>query len=231
MHGRRTRIAPALARTFQYSGLYGWWKLDEGRATWPWILPATGITECCWAARRAEVDEERRGTALSFDGVDAYVETDTFLPNLAMPFSISLWVNPAATQVEHADILGNHGEPYRGHQPAAGRDKDQLVRVRLRRRPEVAGNGSRAARSRPMAAPGRGLRRRELDPVRRRRGEKPTAQGKGPLAANRSQNFKLGQGYHSGRYFRGLLSDVRIYRHALSPAEVSQLTKKTSPFD
>ena len=29
----------------------------------------------------------------------------------------------------------------------------------------------------------------------------------------------------SARYFRGLLSDVRIYREALSAAEVAELTK------
>ena len=33
-------------------------------------------------------------------------------------------------------------------------------------------------------------------------------------------NFRLGQGYGEKRFFRGLLSDVRIYRMALSPAEV-----------
>ncbi|NQT20089.1 MAG: hypothetical protein HQ592_10325 [Planctomycetes bacterium] len=32
-------------------------------------------------------------------------DVDLHRTDLAMPFSISLWVNPAATQVEHGDIL------------------------------------------------------------------------------------------------------------------------------
>lgn len=45
----------------------------------------------------------------------------------------------------------------------------------------------------------------------------------GPLAPNQNQKFKLGQGYHSGRYFHGLLSDARIYGRALSVSEVAAL--------
>jgi len=56
--------------------------------------------------------------------------------------------------------------------------------------------------------------------------EKSNGPGKGRMAANPGQNFKLGQGYHSGRYFHGLLSDVRIYREALSPAEVAELAAR-----
>ena len=38
--------------------------------------------------------------------------------------------------------------------------------------------------------------------------------------------FRLGQGVAAGRFFRGLLSDVRIYRMALSPAEVQAVMKE-----
>jgi hypothetical protein len=55
--------------------------------------------------------------------------------------------------------------------------------------------------------------------------EKSRGPGKGPVAANPNQNFKIGQGYHTSRYFRGLLSDVRIYREALSAAKVAALAK------
>jgi hypothetical protein len=57
--------------------------------------------------------------------------------------------------------------------------------------------------------------------------EKSRGAGRGPLAANPGQNWKLGQGYHSGRFFHGLLSDVRIYRKALSMAEVADLAIAT----
>jgi hypothetical protein len=58
--------------------------------------------------------------------------------------------------------------------------------------------------------------------------EKSRGTGKGPVAANPGQNFKLGQGYHGGRYFRGLLSDVRIFREVLSAAEVAELAKNAN---
>ena len=56
--------------------------------------------------------------------------------------------------------------------------------------------------------------------------EKSRNPAKGPRIPNPNQNFKIGQGYHSGRYFHGLLSDVRIYREALSVAEVADLAKQ-----
>ena len=56
--------------------------------------------------------------------------------------------------------------------------------------------------------------------------EKSRNAAKGPLAPNPNQNLKLGQGYHTGRYFHGLLSDVRIHRQALSAAEVAALAQE-----
>ena len=163
--------------------------------------------------------------ALSFDGVADRVETGTFLPELTMPFSISLWVNPAATQVEHADILGNHGEPFVGISVQQDGKKTNSF-----------GFGF-----------GDGKRWQGVGPVQLKAGEwqhiavvcdgetaifyidgmeKSRAAAKGPLAPNPKQDFKLGQGYHSGRYFQGFLSDVRIYRKALSLAELAELARR-----
>jgi hypothetical protein len=52
--------------------------------------------------------------------------------------------------------------------------------------------------------------------------EKSRGAAKGKLKPNAGENFKLGQGFNAGRYFRGQLSDVRIYPKALSPAEVAE---------
>ena len=42
----------------------------------------------------------------------------------------------------------------------------------------------------------------------------------GVFAPNPDLTFRLGQGFGEGRFFRGLLSDVRIYRGAPTVAEV-----------
>ena len=56
--------------------------------------------------------------------------------------------------------------------------------------------------------------------------EKSSDAGSGVLAPNPTLTFRLGQGYGEKRFFRGLLSDVRIYRGALSPAEVQAVMKE-----
>jgi len=58
--------------------------------------------------------------------------------------------------------------------------------------------------------------------------EKSRNPASNPLAPNQNQNFKLGQGYHSGRYFHGLLSDARIYGRAISVGEVAALVSPKS---
>jgi hypothetical protein len=56
--------------------------------------------------------------------------------------------------------------------------------------------------------------------------EKSQGSSKGAFAPNLSMTFRLGQGYGEKRFFKGLLSDVRIYRTALSPAEVQKVMKE-----
>jgi len=53
------------------------------------------------------------GKALSFDGQSQQVEVNDPLNvgKLGTRHSISVWVNPGATQKVHADMMGNHGKP------------------------------------------------------------------------------------------------------------------------
>ena len=172
--------------------------------------------------RRHPWSKDARGTVLRFDGTDAYVETETCFPDLAMPLSIALWVNPASTQSEHADILGNHGEPFVGVNLQQEATNTNYFGFGFGDGQKWQGTGStplKAGRWQHLAVVCDG----ETSILYVNGVEKSKGPGKGRLAANPSQNFKLGQGYHSGRYFHGLLSDVRIYREALSPAEVAEL--------
>ncbi len=51
----------------------------------------------------------------------------------------------------------------------------------------------------------------------------PTVATTATMVPNAVQNFKLGQGYHTGRYFSGMLDDARVYGRALSAAEIQTL--------
>jgi hypothetical protein len=166
------------------------------------------------------------GPALSFSGKGDYVESDTFFPDLAMPFSITLWVNPAATQVEYADIFGNHGEPFVGL--SLQQDRQELNSYGFGfgdgRRWQGAGCVQlKANQWQHIAVVCDG----EKTVLHVGGVAKSQGSGKGPVAPNPGQNFKLGQGYHSGRYFQGLLSDVCIHRKALSSAEIEQLATRS----
>lgn len=55
------------------------------------------------------------GKALSFDGVNQYVEMNDPVNIPEMNHSISVWVNPGDTQRTNSSILGNHTEPALGY--------------------------------------------------------------------------------------------------------------------
>ena len=61
--------------------------------------------------------------------------------------------------------------------------------------------------------------------------EKSKSPAKGPLVPNPDQRFRLGLGYKpdAKRCFHGLLQDVRIYRRALSAAEIARLAGAVKP--
>jgi alpha-galactosidase len=220
-------VAPDSRKAFRCSGMLARWRLDDGKGDLAVDSSGSGHHAALAGARGGPAwTRTARGMALSFDGVDDYVEADTFLPDLAMPFSIALWVNPAAAQVEHADILGNHGEPYVGISIQQDKTNTNSFGFGFGDGKKWQGAGCaqlKAGQWQHLAVVCGGQEAvLYLDGAEKCRGP-----GKGPLEPNPNQNFKLGQGYHSGRYFHGLLSDVRIYARALSAEEVAALAKET----
>jgi len=55
---------------------------------------------------------------------------------------------------------------------------------------------------------------------------KTSGSAAGAFAPKLDMTFRLGQGVGAGRFFRGLLSDVRIYRTALSASDVQAVMKE-----
>jgi hypothetical protein len=208
--------------------MYAWWRLDDGKGDMAVDCSGNGHHGMLQGAHGGPAwNKDVRGTVLSFDGIDAHVETETFFPNLAIPFTIALWVSPAGTQTEHADILGNHGEPFVGINLQQDGTNTNRFGLGFGDGQKWQGTGSASLKANQwqhLAVVCNGETSvLYVDGVERSKGP-----GKGPLAANPGQNFKLGQGYHSGRFFHGKLSDVRIYRDALLPEDVVDLAKDRS---
>ncbi len=105
-------IAPDSRKAFRYTALYAWWRLDDGLNGTAVDSSGNGHHGTLTGSDHGPTPTPSTcGQVLSFDGKADVVETDTTLSDLTMPFTIAVWVNPASTQVEHVDILGNHGEP------------------------------------------------------------------------------------------------------------------------
>jgi len=216
-------IAPDSRKTFTHSRLTAHWKLEDG--TGRVASDSSGNGHHGTLENGPTWVKSRMGGALSFDGVDDYVAADTHFPDLMLPFSISLWVNPAASQVRHADILGNHGEPYVGINMQQDGDKTNAFGFGYGDGKQWQGSGNvqlKANEWQHIAVVCDGM-----NAVLYVNGEEKSRESAGnPVAPNPAQDFKLGQGYHTGRYFHGQLRDVRIYNRAWSAAEIAGLAKQ-----
>ena len=211
-------IAANTSKAFGYSPLFARWKLDEGTGL---AAADVGRSKLDGALKGGAVWTNAAGRkALSFDGAGGIVEIPTKLEDLAVPFSFTFWVNPAAEQMEYADIFGNHRGPAVGlvmqqdgtninlfgfgygdgknyYGPGAAQ---QLVAGQWQHLTVVCGEGKSFIYVNGV--------------------EKSSGTGSGVFVPNLNLSFRLGEDSGQGRFFRGLLSDFRIYRTALSAAEV-----------
>ncbi len=221
--GRKQNVMAADTRhVFRYSPILARWKLDEGKGLA--AADASG-SKLDGVLKGAPVWTNLAGRAgLNFDGADDIVEMPTRLESLAVPFTFTLWVNPAAEQMEYANILGNHAG-FRGLVMQQDQNKTNLFYLGY-------GDGSKGY--------GCGLAQLTAGTWQHvavvfdgekafcyiNGEEKSTGSSKGEFAPNMNLTFRLGQGYSEKRFFKGLLSDVRIYRMALSAAEVQKVMKE-----
>jgi hypothetical protein len=198
------------------------WKLDEGKG----LVAAD--------ASGNQLDGTLKGgvawtnvagrNAVSFDGVGGIVDTTTTLEDLAVPFTFTLWVNPAAEQVEYADILGSHAGFLGLVMQQDGRKTNRFY--------FGYGNGTQGyGPGAVQLTPGTWQHMAVVCDGEKAfcylNGEvKTQGSSQGSFAPNVNLTFRLGQGYGEKRLFRGLLSDVRIYRTALTAAEVQKVMKE-----
>ena len=220
---RRPNVIAANSRkAVRYNDLLAHWKLDEGKGD--------AVADCSGNAHHGVLKNGpqwaagEQGGALRFGGGASYVEMDDCLPELALPMSIAFWVNPAKSQVQNADILGNHGEGFVGLSVQQQESNTNAFGFGY-------GDGTRWLGAGPVKLAADAWQHVAIVCDGRCAAiyvngvEKSRSPANSPLAVNPYQRFKLGLGYKPGfgRCFRGLLQDVRIYRRALTAAEIAKL--------
>ena len=210
------------------TGLVTHWKLNEGSGVA--IADSSGFgndarVKDTLTPAWEDGGDSHPGKVLNFNGMDNnVVVATTGFPDLSIPFSIALWVNPARRQDEMADILGNHGEPFMGFMFQQDGKKMNNYSLGYGDGKQWQGAGPiqlKASTWQHLTAVCDGENViLYIDGV-----EKARSQATTQLLPNSKLNFRLGQGHATARYFRGALSDVHVYSKALSPAEVAELAK------
>jgi hypothetical protein len=213
-------IAPHAQAQVRYSALAAHWKLDETSGDVAADWSGNGAHAQLRNGAKWSADRQRPGVALASG---AFVETGTSLADLEFPFTIALWVNPAATQVEYADIWGNHADGFVGLSL-------QQDGTRLNQFGFGFGDGAKWQGAGPVSLAADRWQHVAVvcdgasAVVYVDGKEAATRAVQGRFVPNRALPFMLGRGYTApSRYFTGLLADARIYRRALSAAEVRAL--------
>jgi len=223
---RKPNVLAATSKKFRYEGLYAWWKLNEGQGR-----VAADASGNNWASKlKGPTWTNATGrVAMSFNGEWGLLETPTTLDDLALPFSITLWVNPAAKQRICANIFANSGNDAVLGQCGLSMQQDGGATNRYAFN---YGIGKRESCGTPSVQLATNQWQHVavicdgsnnviyVDGV-----EKGRAPAKGTFVPNRGMALRLGY-WDMNRFFKGCLSDFRIYRTALSPAEVQAVMKE-----
>jgi hypothetical protein len=159
----------------------------------------------------------------------SFVKCETSLEGLAVPFSIAFWVNPATAQIcDVVNIFGNIGY-------AAGGVFGMMMQQehKTNRYTFVYADGKKSSGPGSVRLDAGQWQHvtivcdTEKDFCYVNGVEQASGKGLGSFAPNLSQPFCLPFNYlPNARQFYGLLSDFRIYRTALSPAEVQAVMKE-----
>ena len=207
----------------------GIWLLDEGRGKNAKEMAAKGLDG--ELINGPQWVNGKFGKAIRFDGVSQYVEVNDPLNvgRLGTSHSISVWVNPSATQNAHADMLGNHGKPggYEIEQ-RGGENNNFYFGMKIN---DTWQGGPWANRPSTKLAGGKWnhfVVIRDTVTVKHYLNGKKTVEYKisdDPVDDSQG-NFLFG---HSaccaGRNFKGLLDEVVIFKKAIGTDEIHALSK------
>lgn len=217
---------PKLTVSSTQSGLIGYWPLDGDNfnATTNRVTDKTPYDHN-GSNNGATLTTDRNGQAngaMSFNG-SSWIDTGTIFPSINALMTISAWVKPGTSQTTYADIWGNHA------------NYDGIVMQQnannLNQYSWTYGNGSSwvgtgyfnltANQWQHVVA----IKDSQNCYVYINGVEQVSARISclSNIVPSTGPNFRIAQGYSSGRYFNGSISDVRVYNRALSAAEVGIL--------
>ena len=204
--------------------LGGYWKFDEDSGTVVSDSSGNGHTGVIYNGGSLS-GAGKSGHALAADGVDDYVDTGTYFPEIGPQFSVSFWVDPDALQASDAGIFGNYGS-YKGmafQQSGAAANLFQFS----------YGNGTALVGT--SAVQLNASKWQHISIVKDEsycyiyvNGAQATSSSCAtPAAPNPASNFILARG-SSGAAFKGGIDDFRVYSRAITPDEVKLIYSNPS---
>jgi sialate O-acetylesterase len=222
---KRPNLLAETRKTFRYAPLFAWWKLNEGDG---FVAADSSGNKFGGALMDGAIWTNEAGrVAPKFAG--SFVKCETYLEGLAVPFSIAFWVNPATAQVcDVVNIFGNIGY-------AAGGVFGMMMQQehKTNRYTFLYADGKKSSGPGSVRLDAGQWQHvtivcdTEKDCCYVNGVEQASGKGLGSFAPNLSHPFCLPFNYlPNAREFHGLLSDFRIYRTALSPAEVQAVMKE-----
>ena len=201
------------------NGLVSYWKLDGSAADSVGSNNGTLSGSPTWTTGKIN-------GALSFSGSSQYADMGTKFPSITSAITISAWVNPGSSQIQYADIWGDHQSDFKGM--VMQQNSNTLNQYSW-----GYGNGSNfnggtgffnltsGTWTHVVAVKDATTCYVYINGV-----EQTSLRGTctSAIVPATSINYSLGRGYAGGgRFFNGKIDEVAVWNRALSASEVSQL--------
>jgi len=201
-----------------------YWKFDEGVGTSANDSTSSKNNGFLNGATWQTEDQCISGKCLMFDGSNDYLDTNSTFPSLTNNFTISFWVKPGSSQVQYADIFGNHGGSYTGMVL-------QQSSATINRFEFGWGNGTSWASSPDSSYFNLTANTWQFVTIAKTSTGGTNIYVNGVYVTNKPDNssiaphpsytLKIAQGFDGGgRYFNGFIDEFKIYPYIRSPAEI-----------
>jgi hypothetical protein len=194
------------------------WKFDEGKGNIAYDSSGNGNNGTIYGAQWVQ---GKFGSALSFDGVDDYVETSLAnVPSGSSPFTISLWINPLANKSMHLVWWGESVSGKLNHLDLRTTDIDTAKKIRHAwYGNDFSVNVDWQVNSwQHIVVTWDGTYRKIYYNGNLLGTQTPPTPN---VTATTVKIAKINSGV-SGTWYNGLIDDVRIYNYARSPEQILQ---------
>ena len=197
-------------------GLISWWRGEGNASDAMGVHPGTPLGGLAYTAGQV-------GQAFSLNGQNAAVALGDWFT--LQQFTLSLWVKPGETQMQHADLLDNNHSSYRSWVLQSANESDATRSYWLWHIGEPSGGWQ----IRFWLT--RGAWQHWVVTLGTDRVQSLYLDGKlagsftntGPLTYDGTQYFNLDKNRVFGRYFKGLVDELMLFDRPLSPAEVASV--------